>query len=220
MEEQTKKNRSRNTALVLIGAGLFLLLDHTIGFFPILAAFLVLLGIHKIRSHSDSKGYIWVVIGAIILLGNSFSFVVAIVLISLGFFYIRSKKVHRDDTYVQKQKVIDSIRLGKEPWILKDSSIWYVIGETHIDLSMAILEKKETTLILQGVLGDIDIIVPEDIGVSVQATVVFGQIDVAAHKEAGVMNKLFWQSPNYAQCDHQMKLIISYIVGDIDIKIL
>jgi lia operon protein LiaF len=220
MEEPTKNHRNRNTALVLIGAGLFLLLDHTIGFFPILAAFLVLLGIHKIRSHSDKKGYIWVVIGAIILLGNRFSFVVAIVLISLGLFYIRSRKVHRDDTYMQKQKMIDSIRLGKEPWILKDSNIWYVIGETHIDLSMAILEKKETTLILQGVLGDIDIIVPEDIGVSVQASVVFGQINVEAHKEAGVMNKLFWRSPNYDRCDHQMKLIISYIVGDIDIKIL
>jgi lia operon protein LiaF len=220
MVEQTKNNRNRNTAFVLIGAGLFLLLYHTIGFFPILAAVLMLLGIHKIRSHADRKGYIWVVIGAVILLGHNFSLVVAIVLISLGFFYLKSRQVHADDTYEQKQKLIDSIRLGKEPWILKDSSVWYLIGETHIDLSMAILEKKETTLILQGVLGDIDIIVPEDIGVSVQAAVVFGQIDVGAHKEAGLMNKLLWQSPHYDQRDHQMKLIISFIVGDIDIKIL
>ena len=36
-----------------------------------------------------------------------------------------------------------------------------------MDLSLAILEQKETTVILQGVVGDIDIKVPEDIGVSV-----------------------------------------------------
>lgn len=222
MEEPTKnnRNRNRNTALVLIGAGLFLLLDHTIGFFPILAVCLILLGVHQIRSRSGRKGYVWLVIGAVILLGHNFSLVLAIVFISLGYFYIRSRQVHRDDTYVQKQKIIDSIRLGKEPWILKDSSFWYMIGETHIDLSLAILEKKETTLFLQGVIGDIDIIVPEDIGVSVEASVIFGQIDVAAHKEAGVMNKVIWHTSNYEHCDHRMKLNISYIVGDIDIKIL
>jgi lia operon protein LiaF len=145
---------------------------------------------------------------------------VAIILLSLGYFYIKSKNIHRDGAYVQKQKLIDSIRLGKEPWILKDSSIWYIVGETHIDLSLAILEKKETILILQGVIGDVELIVPEDIGVSVNASVVFGQIDVALQRESGVMNKLFWQSPNFERADHHVKLVVSYIVGDIDIKIL
>jgi lia operon protein LiaF len=197
-----------------------LLLDHMIGFFPILAAFLILLGVQRIRSNSDRKGYVWIIIGAVILLGHNLSLVIAIILISLGYFYIKSKRVHNDDSYIQKQKLIDSIRLGKEPWILKDSSIWYIIGETNIDLSLAILEKKETTLILQGVIGDIDIIVPEDIGISVNASVIFGQIDAANYKEAGVMNKLMWQTPNYESCSHRVKLMISYIVGDIDIKIL
>jgi lia operon protein LiaF len=220
MGEENKNNRNRNTALVLIGAGLFLLLDHTIGIFPILAAFLILLGIHRIRSHSDRKGYLWILIGALILMGHNFSLILAIVLISLGYFFIKSKNTHRDGNYEQKQKLIDSIRLGKEPWILKDSSIWYIIGETHIDLSLAILEKKETILILQGVIGDLDLIVPEDIGVSVNASVIFGKIDVAAQRESGVMNKLLWQSPNFESADHHVKLVISYIVGDVDIKIL
>ena len=55
MGEETKNNRSRNTALVLIGAGVFLLLDHTIGFFPILAVILILLGIYRVRSRKDVK---------------------------------------------------------------------------------------------------------------------------------------------------------------------
>jgi lia operon protein LiaF len=220
MEQQTKNNRNRNTALVLIGAGVFLLLEKTIGFLPILAACLILLGLHQIRSQSDRKGYVWVMVGAVLLLGNHFSLVIAIVLLSLAYFYIKSKQIHRDDAYVQKQKLIDSVRLGKEPWILKDSSFWYMIGETHIDLTLAILEKRETTLIVQGVIGDVDIIVPEDIGVSVEASLIFGQIDVAMQREAGVMNKTVWQTPNYEHCDHRMKLMISFVVGDIDIKIL
>lgn len=223
MGEESKNHRNRNTALVLIGAGLFLLLDHIIGFWPILAILLIVLGIHRVRSHPqrrDMKGYLLIIVGGIIFLGNNTAFVLAIILISLGYFFLRSKQVHHDENYIQKQKIIDSIRLGNEPWILKNSSMWNVIGEINIDLSLAILEQKETTVILQGVIGDIDIIVPEDIGVSVTSSVVFGQIDVAMNKEAGVMNKVSWNSPNYESCDHRVKLVVSYLVGDIDIKIL
>jgi lia operon protein LiaF len=223
MGEESKNHRNRNTALVLIGAGLFLLLDHTIGFWPILAILLIVLGIHRVRSHPqrrDMKGYLLIIVGAIIFLGNNTAFVLAIILISLGYFFLKSKQIHHGENYFQKQKIIDSIRLGKEPWILKNSSMWNVIGEINIDLSLAILEQKETTIILQGVIGDIDIIVPEDIGVSVTSSVVFGQIDVAMNKEAGVMNKVSWNSPNYESCDHRVKLVVSYLVGDIDIKIL
>jgi lia operon protein LiaF len=226
MGEETKNNRNRNTAIALIGAGLFLLLDHTIGFFPIVAGFLILIGIQRIRihpEHRDKLGYVLVIIGAIILLGNNFAFVVAVILIALGYFFLKSKQVQKEDQerdYVQKHKLIDSVRLGKEPWILKNSSMANVIGEINIDLSLAILEQRETTLIVQGVIGDIDIIVPEDIGISVTSSIVFGQIDVAERKEAGIMNKLHFTSANFESCEHRVKLIVSYLVGDVDIKIL
>jgi lia operon protein LiaF len=215
-----KNKRNRNTALLLIGTGLFLLLEHKLGFFVVIALLFILLGAHHIRSRSNRRGYVLVAIGAVILFGANLTFILAIIFISLGYFYIKSKQLHRDDTYLQKQTLVDSIRWGQEPWILRNTSIWYVIGEFNMDLSLAILEQKETTVILQGVIGDVDIIVPEDIGVSVQASVMFGQIDVAMEKEAGLMNKLVWQSPNYNTCDHRVKLVLSYIVGDIDIKIL
>jgi lia operon protein LiaF len=220
MGEETKNNRNRNTALVLIGAGLFLLLDHIIGFFPILAIVLILLGIHRLHSRKERKGYILIGIGAVILFGDHITIVLSVVLISLGLFFIRSKQVHKDDTYIQKQKLVDSVRLGREPWILRNSSTWYIIGETYIDLSLAILEQKETTVILQGVVGDVDIKVPDDIGISVTSSVTFGQIQIANERETGVMNKLVWQSAGFEYSDHRVKLVLSYIVGDINIKVL
>ena len=140
MGEETKNNRNRNTALVLIGAGVFLLLDHTIGFFPIMAIILILLGIHRVRSRKERKGYVLIGIGAVILFGDHLTIMVSVVLISLGLFFIRSRQVHKDDTYIQKQKIVDSVRLGREPWILRNTSTWYLVGETYIDLSHAILE--------------------------------------------------------------------------------
>ncbi|MDR6554183.1 cell wall-active antibiotics response protein LiaF [Paenibacillus qinlingensis] len=220
MGEEMKNNRSRNTALVLIAVGVFLLLDHTVGFFPIVAVILILLGIHRVRSRKERKGYVLMGIGAVILFGDHLTIVISVVLISLGLFFIRSKQAHKDDTYIQKQKIVDSVRLGREPWILRNTSTWYLVGETYMDLSLAILEQKETTVILQGVVGDIDIKVPDDIGVSVTASVMFGQLHIAEERETGVMNKVVWQSENYQYCDHRVKLVLSYIVGDIKVKVV
>jgi lia operon protein LiaF len=212
--------RNRNTAFVLIAAGLFILVDHYVGFFTIAALALIVLGIYKVRMSADKSGYVLLGIGVVIFFSGHFTFVLSIVLISLGLFYMQSKKAHTDDGYVQKQNLIESVKLDKESWVLKSSGMWNIIGEIYMDLSLAIPEQKETTLLLQGVLGDVDIIVPEDMGVSVSASVTVGQIDVVKEKESGVLNKIVWQSPNYETSDHKVKLIVSYIVGDIDIKIV
>lgn len=99
-------------------------------------------------------------------------------------------------------------------------SIWNIIGEIKLDLSLAIWEEPEVTIVLQGVIGDIDVIVPENVGVSVTGTVIFGQIETGLDKEAGVWNKTNWQSANYHASSNKLKLIVSYIVADVDVKII
>ncbi|WP_426451516.1 cell wall-active antibiotics response protein LiaF [Paenibacillus sp. S-38] len=214
------RKRNRNMALLLIGAGLFLLADNHLSFFTVLALFLLLMGVHKIRSGAERKGYLLLLIGGLLLLGGNLPLIAAVILISLGFFYNKMRKVHKDDRHVRKQSLIESIRWGREPWILRNMSIWNVLGELQMDLSYAITEQKETTIVLQGVIADIDLIVPEDMGVTVTASVLFGQTSVGYDKEAGVLNKMVWQSPNYWTAERQLKLEISYIVADIDIKIV
>jgi lia operon protein LiaF len=214
------RNNNRNVALLLIGIGIFLLAEDHLNFFTVLALLFIFVGISKIRSASVRKGYVFIGIGLVILLGGNLSLLLAIVLISLGYFYIRSKQLHRDESYVKKQSLIESIRWGREPWVLRSSSIWNVLGELQIDLTYAIPEQKETTIVLQGVIADVDIIVPEDMGVSVTASVLFGQLDIGPNNDAGILNKTVWQSANYDTAEHQLKLIISYIVADIDIKIV
>jgi lia operon protein LiaF len=62
--------------------------------------------------------------------------------------------------------------------------------------------------------------VPEFLGVSVNASALVGQINAGNEKETGLVNKVNWQSPNYETSDQKVKLIVSYVVGDIDIKMV
>ncbi|TDF91854.1 cell wall-active antibiotics response protein LiaF [Paenibacillus piri] len=213
------RNHNRNVALILIGVGILLLVNNHWGFFTVLSLVLIIVGINKIRSASPRKGYILIGIGAVILIGGNLSLLIAVILISLGFFYIRSKQLQGSESYVKKS-LIESIKWGREPWVLRSTSIWNVIGELHMDLTYAILEQKEITLVLQGVIADVDIIVPEDIGLSVVSTVLAGESDVGPNKESGILNKTVWQSENYETADNQVKIMISYIIGDIDIKVV
>jgi len=218
--EGSKNHRNRNTALLLIGAGLFIVLEKVVSFSTLVALLLILLGVYWIRSLSRKKGYVAIAIGAVILVSQHFLLVIAIILISLGLFYMKTKQMHRHGSYMRKQKIIESVKRDKEPWVLHSMSMWNIAGEMNLDLSLAMPETEETTIVLQGILGDIDILVPDHYGVHVSASIVFGEISVHHEKDTGVLNKIEWQSANYEHSEHRVKLIISYLVGDIDIKLL
>jgi len=218
--ENHSNNRRRNTFLVFIAAGLFLLISKLIPFSTIVAILFIFIGVRSLRYGSQKKGYIFVGIGVFIMLGALIKIVVVVILLSLGFFYLKSKQVHWNGIFTQKLKIIESLQWNKRPWSLRPLSIWNIIGEIKLDLSLAIWEEPEVTIVLQGVIGDIDVIVPENVGVSVVGFVIFGQIEAGLEKEAGVWNKLNWQSPNYHTSSNKVKLIVSYIVADVDVKII
>lgn len=221
MESGQPNNRNRNKYLLFIGAGIFLLLNNVIANPPtVISLFMVMLGIYCVRTDSQKKGYVLLGVGAFILVGSHFAVIVALVLMSLGFFYLKSRQIHGEGDVLQRTKLIESQKRDKEPWILRTMSLWCVIGELNLDFSLAIPEENEITLVMQGIIGDIDLFIPEDMGISVESSVLFGQVRVATERESGMMNKIHWTSPHYATAGTRVKLIVSYIVGDIDIKII
>lgn len=220
MEGQKRHNRHRNTYLLLIGAGLFLLLDKMLGASTVIAVFMVLLGLYAVRSGIGKRGYLLLGIGLLLIMGNNFAIVLALILLSLGFFYLKARDYQGEGPYIQKHKLIESLKWDREPWVLRSMSLWYVIGELNLDLTLAIPEEQEATLVLQGVIGDVDIIVPEEMGVMVQSSVFFGQLEVGKEKETGMLNRIIWQSPHYDTSEYRVKLFVSYFVGDIDIKVM
>jgi lia operon protein LiaF len=220
MEIEDKGNRKRNTYVLFIAAGAFILIYHLFGFAVVISILFILLGLRALRTAEMKKGYIMLGIGAILIIGHFFVPIVAIVLVSLGFYFLKTKQHHWKGAYLNRQKIIESLHWNKRPWSLHSMSNWNIIGEIKLDFGLAIWEEPEVTIILQGVIGDIDIIVPENVGIIVTGSVVFGQIEVELKKEAGMLNKIVWQSPNYHTCTNKVKLQVSYIVADVDVKII
>ncbi|EOS58679.1 MULTISPECIES: cell wall-active antibiotics response protein LiaF [Paenibacillus] len=213
--------RKRFLAIGLIGFGLLLIFGKWLSFFTIVALFLLGFGIYKIRQGEQVKtGYILMAIGGGLILLDHFMLILAILMISLGYYYAKVRKTQPQGNYVQKQNITSSVRWDRDPWNLRNTSMWHVLGELDIDLSLAMMEGGQNVLMFQGIVGDVDLVIPEDYGVEIEAFVLFGQIDFSHDKETGMLNRLYWKSPNYETRDQKVKIIISYLVGDVDIRLL
>ncbi|GAC43447.1 cell wall-active antibiotics response protein LiaF [Paenibacillus popilliae] len=213
------KGNNRLLAYLLIIAGLFILIGKWISFGTFVALFMLYLGISKVRSEELRLGYILLGIGGAILLLEHLMLFVGIILISLGIFYSRTRHEQQNEWMQKRPDLTANLKWDREPFHLHSQSLWHVIGESDIDLSLAMMEEPETTLLFQGVLGDMDISIPDDIGVAVEASVLFGQINAGQQRETGLLKKWNYTSPNYERSEQRLKLRISYIVGDIDIRL-
>ncbi|RRJ61943.1 hypothetical protein EHV15_02345 [Paenibacillus oralis] len=212
--------RKRFLAIGLIGLGVLLIFGKWLSFFTIAALFFLVFGIYSVRRGERVKtGYIFLAIGGGIILLDNFMLVLAILMISLGFYYAKIRKTQPQGNYVQKQNITSSIHWNRDPWSLRNTSMWHVLGELNIDLSLAIVEGQSNILMFQGIVGDVDLVVPEDYGVEIEAFVLFGQIDFGPDKETGMLNRLYWKSPNYDAREQKVKIMISYLVGDVDIRL-
>lgn len=213
-------DRNRWIAFGLIGIGVFMLFGRWFGFFTIVALLLMVAGIQQIRSGLVRKGYIILGVGAVLLLMDHLMLIIGISLISLGIFYGKARRAHGTDSYVQRQNFMSNFDWDSAPWVMRSLSVWHVFGEADVDLSLALPEERNTVLMFHGMLGDIDIAIPDYYGVEIEAFVLFGSIDVGRQKETGVMNRLNWKSPNYDSSEFKVKFIVSYLGGDLSVRLV
>ncbi len=54
-------------------------------------------------------------------------------------------------TYVSKHQLLLSMRLDESSWVLHAMSFWHAIGEVRMDMSLAVPEDKQLTVVLQGI---------------------------------------------------------------------
>ncbi|HZG84533.1 cell wall-active antibiotics response protein LiaF [Paenibacillus sp.] len=226
-------NGKRNTALLFIGAGLYLAIGHMAGFVAAGALVLALLGFAIVRSSLDSErkdlaGYVLLVVSGLVLLASHWVF--ALLVAAAAYWFFRKAKrsgeplpgpdIPLDRSFV-KQHIVASVRWGgSEPWTVRSAELAVAIAEVRIDMTNAIFEEPTVDLRLTGLIGDIDVIVPDDVGLAVHADVAIGEIKVAGERGAGIMNRLAWRSPNFETAEHRVQLHVSYAVADVDVKVL
>ena len=60
--------------------------------------------------------------------------------------------------------------------------------------------------------------IPDYYGVEIEASILFGSIHMDDRKETGILNRVRYKSPNYETSEYKVKFIVSYLGGDLNIR--
>lgn len=204
--------------MIVIAAGIYLALGAIAGYSTVNAIVMLWLGIDRYRRDRSRIAFVLIAISVLVLIVNQIALFALFILISLAIFYKRAKPPIAGGTYVSKHQVLLSMHRDESSWMLHSMSFWHAIGEVRMDMTLAVPEDRQLTIVLQGLVGNIDLIVPDDYGLEVEAAVLVGQVEFGQTKEGGMFQRLSWRSPDFEHREIQMKLQLFYLVGDIKIR--
>lgn len=94
----------------------------------------------------------------------------------------------------------------------------HLIGDIRLDLSQVQLEDGETPFELNALIGDITVLVPKDLPVSVSAEVTVGDIRIFRQSADGLGRRLNYESPGYAAATRKVRIMAHLLVGDITVQ--
>lgn len=101
----------------------------------------------------------------------------------------------------------------------EDINIQTWIGDTVIDLSYTVLPKGETVIFIRNIIGKVQILVPYDIEVSVNHSVMVGNVDILHFHGSKMFNQnIHVQTADYETPEQKIKIITSVMVGDIEVR--
>lgn len=140
----------------------------------------------------------------------------------------------REKEYVSvkfAEKVEETVQMTRRRWF-GDDSIGYdiyewedvnftkVLGDTVIDLGNTILPKKENIVLIRKGIGETKLLIPEEVGVSLDISLLLGKVKVD-HDELDLKNEtLKWQSPSYEMSSRKIKIVLNVLVGEVEVVFL
>jgi predicted membrane protein len=160
-------------------------------------------------------------IGLLFLVGtvfrvNVWAFCLPIGLIVIGAWMLLRPSMVGPDVRIS-QKVLGDIR-RKGAWDVVDEEIWLGVGDVRLDLTEATIPTGEPKIQIYGFVGDVDLIVPQGIGVSVSSWAFFTDGKVFGKKHESFVMPLNVESDDYSTAERRVHLETYFFVTDLTVK--
>ncbi|WP_335872015.1 cell wall-active antibiotics response protein LiaF [Bacillus sp. 2205SS5-2] len=130
---------------------------------------------------------------------------------SSDIYKMKSKKIREN----HHNGFIGDLKYNEDNWSLEPMSLSHFIGDVFVDFGKAYIPDGETPIEVKSWIGDIKILIPEDIGVEVFAKVNLGDIKLLHLKSSDVKPKIHYRSPNYDEAVKKIQLTLQLNIGSI-----
>ncbi|MCU9612501.1 cell wall-active antibiotics response protein LiaF [Caldibacillus lycopersici] len=115
---------------------------------------------------------------------------------------------------------IGDIEYKKTNWSLEPMKLQHMIANYYFDFSKAFIPEGETPVTLKGRVGDITILIPEDIPVKISVKNAIGNVELFGQDSPNVGSGrvYYYESDNYADATRKINLTIHLSIGSVEIN--
>ena len=162
-----------------------------------------------------------VLIGVMILAGaifdvNMWSFFWPVMLILVGFWILVRPR------WVSPKGPVEFLFFNnlrrKGAWQVKNEEIWSFLGDVYLDLTSAEIPAGETVFRIYGFIGDVDLVVPQGVGVSVSSAAFINEVKVLGRKQSSILLPVDLASEDYETVERKIRLDVAFFISDVKIK--
>jgi lia operon protein LiaF len=166
-------------------------------------------------------GGLLILIGLAFLIGRVFNvdvwvFCWPVGLIGLGVWLLLRPRMVGPDTVVQFRALGDIRRRGA--WEVGDEEFWIGVGDVDLDLTGATIPIGETRLRFFGFVGDVEVIVPEGVGVWVSSTAFLTDGKLLGRKEEHFLVPVHVSSDDYEMAERKVRVEVTFFVTDLKVR--
>lgn len=130
------------------------------------------------------------------------------------------KKKTKEKSKVRNSKMVTlgSVDFNQSNWHLEPMNIYHAIGDYSFNFNKAYIPERETLIQLKGWIGDVNILIPEDIPIRVQAKVTIGEVTIFSSSSAHVFGpNVYFESPQYEEAVKKIDFVIDMMIGEVKI---
>ena len=125
--------------------------------------------------------------------------------------------------YTKKQPYFKNMFTGSQKvtnqvYEWDDINIQCGIGNTSIDLGMTMLPPGESVVIIRGLIGNVELLVPFDAAVSVNHSTLSGKLKVFNHSEEMFHSNIIYYPDHVEGATRSIKVITSVLVGNVEVR--
>ncbi|WAH37785.1 cell wall-active antibiotics response protein LiaF [Alicyclobacillus dauci] len=124
---------------------------------------------------------------------------------------------NRSDRIQTDWRLIGDLSIGRSPWVLRDMRLWNGIGDVRVNLATAHVEDGTYRLDVRGWIGDIRVLVPEDLPILVEADVSVGNVTIFGDAQTGTGRSVQLEDEMYASAARRCHLILGLRIGDVEV---
>ena len=110
----------------------------------------------------------------------------------------------------------DVRRFGAGP--LANEDVWVGIGDMDYDLTQAEIPTGETILRVQGLIGDVKLLMPVGVGLAINASGFITDATVLGQHQDIFLNTYRYTSDDYATAERKVRLDTSFFITDVKVK--